>query len=97
MLKYFFIEIMIPVICIVVPVGVLIFGSDYVAYWLNKAECNLYVEEKFVWSGRCHFIDINSIGENGNTKEVIVYEDVIKFRPIKKYVDNDIKVTERKH
>lgn len=79
-------------IILIIAVGL---GLECLDYVLNKAECNLYVEKKLIWSGRCHFINISSVGENGNTKITTVYKDIIKLKPLKVYVNNDIEVKEK--
>lgn len=61
---------------------------------LDKSLCSLYIDDKNVYSGRCHFLSISSIGENGNTKEAVIYKDVLKLQPLKKYVSNNVAVEE---
>ena len=56
--------------------------------------CKAYVEEDLVYQGRCHYLEISPIGEYGNTKKLIVYRDKTKFKPIKKFINDDIKITE---
>ena len=36
-------------------------------YYLSESYCTAYVDNKEVYTGRCHFLEIDSIGENGNT------------------------------
>lgn len=68
--------------------------GEYICYQLDKSLCSLYIDDKNIYSDRCHFLDISSIGENGNTKEVIIYKDILKLQPVKKYVSNNVVVKE---
>ena len=61
-------------------------------YYLSESYCTAYVDNKEVYTGRCHFLEIDSIGENGNTKHLAIYKDIIKFKCVKEYVSEDIKV-----
>lgn len=48
---------------------------------------------QLVYDDRCHFINIHSIGENGNTKLLTIYKDIILFRPKAKYLHENIKIS----
>lgn len=61
-------------------------------YKLDKSNCIVTVAGNEVYNGRCHFISINSIGENGNTKQLIIYDDIWRLRPKARYVNQNIEV-----
>ena len=61
-------------------------------YLFDKSMCTAYVEDQQVYQGRCHFLSISSVGENGNTKRLIIYKDKYGLQPLKKYVNENIKV-----
>lgn len=69
-----------------------LFCSDLCCYILNQAYCHLYIDGKQVYNGRQYFVEIHSVGENGNTKEVIIYRDKLKLKPKKVYVSNDVRM-----
>lgn len=74
----------------------IIFGIIFVinggGYLLDQSMCTAYVEDKQVYQGRCHFLSISSVGENGNSKKLIIYKDKLGLKPFKKYVSENIKV-----
>ena len=82
------------IIGLIIIIGLVCGIGNYVSYKLDKSECQVYVENKIVYEGRCHFVTVNSIGENGNTKHLTVYKDILGLKPLKHYVNNDIKVKE---
>lgn len=69
-------------------------GLNYVGYWLNKTNCVVKVHGDTVYQGNSHFISLGGVGENGNTKVLKIYKDKAGFVLLKKYVDDDITVTE---
>ena len=73
---------------------ILVLLCQPICYILNKSQCEVLVENKPVYSGRCHFVDVESIGENGNTKKLHIYKDVFKMKTVKTIINNDIKVKE---
>ena len=75
----------------VVLITVIVAFADYK---LDKTECAVYIENQFVHQGRCHFINISSIGENGNTKHLTIYKDILCLKPLKHYINNDIQIKE---
>lgn len=74
----------------------IIFGIIFVinggSYLLDQSMCIAYVEDQQVYQGRCHFLSLSSIGENGNSKKLIIYKDKLGLKPLKKYVNENIKV-----
>ena len=69
--------------------------ANYVGYKLDTSECNVYVDNNLVYSGRSHFIDIGSIGENGNTKNLTIHKDILCLKPVAHYVSENIKVEKK--
>lgn len=63
-------------------------------YKLDQSYCTAKVNNEVVYNGRCHYLDIESIGENGNTKHLTVYGNKWKSRPVKQFVNNNITVEE---
>ena len=72
--------------------GVLLL-SNGINYLLDKSECVATVEDNVVYNGRCHFISIGSIGENGNSKKLTIYNDIWRLHPKARYVNQNIEVT----
>lgn len=62
-------------------------------YLLDKSECVATVAGNVVYNGRCHFISVRSIGENGNSKVLTIYNDIFGFKPKARYVNQDIEVS----
>lgn len=79
--------IVIAILCCGIMIGVNGFG-----YLNDKSICDVYVDNKQVYNDRCHFISIHSIGENGFTKQLTIYKDIFGFKPLKKYVSENIVV-----
>lgn len=76
----------------------MIFGTIFAInggnYLLDQSMCTAYVEDQQVYQGRCHFLSLSSIGENGNSKKLIIYKDKLGLKPLKKYVNENIKIQE---
>ncbi len=90
-----FIIVFIIALCVIVmlalPFGVFaIFGA--VDYFLDKSECNVFVNNSQVYSGACHFVSVSSVGENGNSKKVTIYKDICNLRPLKFYISENVEV-----
>lgn len=67
-----------------------ILGVNYINYCLDDSYCSLYIENKKVYEGRCHYLQVDSIGENGNSKKVIIYKDAAKLQPKKKFISENV-------
>ena len=65
---------------------------EFADYIFDNTQCSVYVEDKLEYSGRCHYISISSIGENGFTKDVTIYKDVLNLRVEKHIVNDDIRI-----
>lgn len=80
--------------CVIIGIIGLIFSLQIFingfGYIFDKSICDVYVDEKQVYNDRCHFINMSSIGENGNTKRLTIYSDIFGFKPIKTYVSDNI-------
>ena len=61
-------------------------------YTFDKSQCDVYVNNESVFKGRCHFISVDSVGENGNTKHLVIYKDKLCFKPLKHYYSENIEV-----
>ena len=80
-------------------IGLIIFllGAGYcsivfIDYTLDKTNCNLYVDNKKVYTGRTALVHIDSIGENGNTKSVNITKDKFGLFIQQKYVSNNVRL-----
>lgn len=86
--------------CILILLGIMIFlalivlAGIWAEYRLDQSYCTAKVNNQVVYSGRCHYLDIESIGENGNTKHLTIYGNKWKSRPVKQFVNNNITVGE---
>lgn len=81
------------IILIISIIFILQIGVNWLAYYkFDNSMCRVYVNNEQVFSGRCHFIEIGSIGENGNTKKLTIYEDIFCFKPKARYVNEKIEV-----
>lgn len=93
------IAIVVVILLFIITIVGFIFGSysalNYAEYKLDKSECNVYVDNNLVYSGRSHFVSISSIGENGNTKSLTIHKDVLCLKPDAHYVSENIKVEKK--
>ena len=69
--------------------------GNQVVYYFDKSICTATVNEEVVYQGRCHFITVNSVGENGNSKHLTIYKDAMNLRPLNHYIAENIKVSEK--
>ena len=73
-----------------------IYGCSKIAhridFSLDKSSCQVYVNNSKVYSGRCGYVSIRSIGENGNSKHVRIYKDKFGLLPQAHYVSDMVKV-----
>lgn len=67
-------------------------GHDLLSYHFDRSVCIVRIDNKKVYKGKCHFITVESIGKCGNTKKVTIYKDKTKWRPLKVYISDNIKV-----
>ena len=85
---------------ILILLGVMVFltlimlGANWADYKLDQSYCTAKVNNQIVYNGICHYLDLESIGENGNTKHLTVYDNKWKARPVKQFVSNNITVEE---
>lgn len=79
------------IIAILLGTYMTINGLDFI---FDKSNCTIYVNQEQVYAGRSHYINISSIGENGNTKHLTIYKDIFNLKPLKHYINNDIEVRE---
>lgn len=93
LLEAIFFVIAILLFLMLVVFGIVL-GINGCNYFLDKSMCNAYVADDLVYQGRCHFLSINSIGENGTTKKLIIYKDKVGLKPAKVFINDDIKITE---
>lgn len=88
------------IICILVLLSIIIFlvliilGGNWADYRLDQSYCTAKVNNEVIYNGRCHYLDIESIGENGDTKHLTVYSNKWKTRSVKQFVNNNITVEE---
>lgn len=69
-------------------------GGNWADYRLDQSYCTAKVNNQVVYNGRCHYLDIESIDKNGNTKHLTVYGNKWKSRPVKQFINNNITVEE---
>ena len=82
------------IVCIAIPI-IFTFGFDNViAYHFNKSTCDVLVNQQEVYSGFCHFVEVEPVGEYGNSKRVIIYRDSRRWRPKQVYVSDDVEIKE---
>ena len=67
-------------------------GANSIFYLFDKSICLVTVDNKQVYNDRCHFIDISSVGANGNTKHLIIYKDIFCLKPKAHYITENIVV-----
>lgn len=86
--------LILSLIALVFLIVILVAGVNYTGYFLNKANCIAKVDNNTVYNGNCHFIALDSVGENGNTKVLKVYKDKTGFILLKQYASDNITITE---
>lgn len=82
-------------VVLIIFVGAFIFlglyaGGNGVFYLLDKSICSVEVDNKQVYNDKCHFVNISSIGENGNTKHLTIYKDIFCLKAKKHYISENI-------
>lgn len=83
-----FIVVVAPILLIIFFYCTIVYGD----YLLDKSQCEVLVNNKVVAQTGCHFVYIDSIGENGNTKRVTIHKDILNLKPLNHYVSNNIVV-----
>lgn len=63
-------------------------------YHFNKSDCSVWVNQEMVYNGKCHFVDVEPVGEYGNSKRVAIYYDVRKWHQKQKYISEDVEIKE---
>lgn len=81
-------------VAVVLPIFFVLGFGKVIEYHFNKSTCSVFVDQEEVYSGYCHFVTVDSIGENGNTKRVVIYKDSRRWRPEQIYVSDDVFVGE---
>lgn len=66
----------------------------YIGYHFNKSDCSVWVDNNMVYNGKCHFVDVEPVGEYGNSKRVAIYYDVRKWHQVQKYISEDVQIKE---
>lgn len=79
---------------IMIFLALIMLGGNWADYRLDQSYCTAKVDSQVVYNGRCYYLDIKSIGENGNTKHLTIYNNKWKSRPVKQFVNNNITVEE---
>lgn len=74
----------------------LIWLSPRIGYHFNKSTCSVYINNREVYSGYCHFVKVRPLGELGTSKEVTIYKDVNCWYPKQIYVSDQVEVKELK-
>jgi len=65
-----------------------------VSYHFNKSDCSVWVNKEMVYNGKCHFVDVEPVGEYGNSKRVAIFSDVRKWHQKQKYIAEDVEIKE---
>ena len=79
---------------IMIFLAFVVLAGTWADYKLDQSYCTAKVNNQVVYNGRCHYLGIESIGENGNTKHLTIYGNKWKSRPVKQFVNNNITVGE---
>ena len=69
------------------------YGAGFFASKIDHSTCVATVDSNEVYRGKCHFLSVQSVGENGNTKKLEIYDGVLLIIPYKVYVSDNIIVT----
>ena len=69
------------------------YGAGFFASKIDHSTCVATVDNNEVYRGKCHFLSVESVGENGNTKKLTIYDGVLLIIPYKIYVSDNIIVT----
>lgn len=63
-------------------------------YYFNQSDCSVWVDNNMVYNGKCHFVDVEPVGEYGNSKRVAIYKDVRKWYQKQKYISENVEIKE---
>ena len=69
------------------------YGAGFFASKIDHSTCVATVDNNEVYRGKCHFLSVQSVGENGNTKKLEIYDGVLLIIPYKVYVSDNIIIT----
>lgn len=75
-------------------ITLLLLIGTYTGYKLDQSYCTAKVNNEVIYSGRCHYLELKSVGENGNTKHLTIYKDKMLLQPVKNYVNDNITIEE---
>ena len=70
------------------------FWVGYVQYFFNKSDCSVWVNGDLVYNGKCHFVNVDPVGEYGNSKRVVIYSDERRWFQVQKYISDDVEIKE---
>lgn len=70
------------------------FWVGYAQYFFNRSDCSVWVNGDLVYNGKCHFVDVEPVGEYGNSKRVAIYSDARKWFQVQKYISDDVEIKE---
>lgn len=94
-LEVFFVTIL-AITLILAGIAACCMADTYFSYKLNEAKCDLFIAKESVYKGRCHFIGIYPVSENANTKHVVIYKDILRLKPVREFLNDDVEVKEVK-
>ena len=70
--------------------------GEYVRFHFNHSTCSVIIDNKNVYSGYCHFVNVDPVGEYGQSKKVTIYKDVIKWHVQQIYISDKVELKEVK-
>ena len=77
-----------------IPLFCLFGFNRVIEYHFNKSTCAVLIEDKTVYKGLCHFVEVSPVGEMGKSKEVIIYKDSRRWIPLQRYITEDVVIKE---
>ena len=70
------------------------FAIGPIQYHFNQSTCSVWVDDRMVYNGKCHYVDVEPVGEYGNSKRVAIYNDKRKWHQQQKYISENVQIKE---
>lgn len=84
-------NVILIILTIFLIIGIIgFYGAGFFASKIDHSTCVATVDNNEVYRGKCHFLSVEPIGENGNTKKLEIYDGVLLIIPYKIYVSDNI-------
>lgn len=74
----------------------LVWSFPRIGYHFNKSTCSVWIDSKEVYSGKCHYVTVEPVGEYGKSKRVRIYKDMNLWHLQQEYISENVEMKEVK-